>query len=59
EERMNELDPADEIVLQCRSGGRSARALRTLKDAGFGKLYNLKGGILAWADEIDSTMPKY
>jgi len=59
EERMNELDPADEIVLQCRSGGRSARALRTLREAGFGKLHNLKGGILAWADEIDPSMPTY
>lgn len=59
EDRMNELDPADEIVLQCRSGGRSARALRTLQDAGFSKLYNLKGGILAWAEEIDSSMPTY
>jgi len=59
EERMNELDPADEIVLHCRSGARSADALRTLRTAGFGKLYNLKGGVLAWADEIDPSLPKY
>lgn len=59
EERMNELDPADEIVLHCRSGARSADALRRLRSAGFGKLYNLKGGVLAWADEIDPSLPKY
>ncbi|MBI3942852.1 MAG: molybdopterin-synthase adenylyltransferase MoeB [Chloroflexi bacterium] len=57
--RLNELDTADEIVLQCRSGVRSARALRFMRDAGFRKLKNLKGGILAWSDEVDPSMPKY
>lgn len=59
EERLAELDPAAEIVLQCRSGGRSERALRQLQAAGFGRLWNLKGGILAWADEVDPTIQKY
>jgi adenylyltransferase/sulfurtransferase len=59
EQRMNELDSADEIVLHCRSGSRSARALRQLRAAGFRKLYNLRGGILAWADEVDEEMSKY
>jgi adenylyltransferase/sulfurtransferase len=57
--RMSELDSADEIVLQCKSGVRSARALRLLQEAGFGKLSNLEGGILAWSDHVDSSIPKY
>lgn len=57
--RMSELDSADEIVLQCKSGARSARALKLLQEAGFGKLSNLEGGIQAWADEVDSSVPKY
>ena len=57
--RMSELDSADEIVLQCKSGVRSARALKLLREAGFGKLLNLEGGILAWAEQVDPTVPKY
>ena len=57
--RMSELDSADEIVLQCKSGVRSARALKLLREAGFGKLLNLEGGIHAWAEQVDPTVPKY
>ena len=57
--RMSELDSADDIVLQCKSGARSARALRLLQEACFSKLANLEGGILAWAEEIDPSVPKY
>ncbi len=57
--RMHELDSRDEIVLYCRSGVRSAEALKLLREAGFTRLKNLKGGILAWADEIDPSIPKY
>ena len=57
--RMSELDSADEIVLQCKSGARSAKALKLLREAGFSKLNNLEGGIAAWADEVDPSMPKY
>ena len=57
--RMSELDSADEIVLQCKTGGRSGKALKLLREAGFTKLDNLEGGITAWADEIDPSMPKY
>ena len=57
--RMSELDSADEILLQCKSGARSARALRLLQEAGFGKLANVEGGILAWAEKIDPSVPKY
>jgi len=58
-EFIGELDRESEIVLQCRSGGRSARALRQLREAGFHRLLNLKGGILAWADEVDPSLQKY
>ncbi len=57
--RLNELNSADEIVVHCKMGGRSAKAYETLKQAGFKKIRNLKGGILAWADQVDSTLPKY
>jgi adenylyltransferase/sulfurtransferase len=57
--RMSELDSADEIVLQCKGGTRSARALKLLQEAGFEKLWNLDGGITAWADEVDPSVPKY
>jgi sulfur-carrier protein adenylyltransferase/sulfurtransferase len=57
--RVHELDSSREIVAHCRSGVRSAKAVNFLRRAGFGKAYNLTGGILAWADKIDTTMPKY
>lgn len=59
EEHLDEIDPSEEIVLQCRSGGRSARALELLREHGYERLWNLKGGILAWSDEIDPSIPKY
>lgn len=57
--RMNELDTVDEIVLYCRTGIRSARALNRLREFGFTKLRNLVGGIHGWADEVDPSIPKY
>jgi len=57
--RMNELDSADEIVVHCKSGMRSARAVDLLMKSGFGKIHNLKGGILAWSDQVDPSVPKY
>jgi molybdopterin/thiamine biosynthesis adenylyltransferase/rhodanese-related sulfurtransferase len=57
--RMNELNSADEIVVHCRSGQRSARAVDLLIKAGFRKIHNLKGGILAWSDQVDPSVPKY
>lgn len=57
--RLSELDTADEIVIHCKSGIRSANALRELQAAGFGKLWNVEGGILAWAERIDPTVAKY
>jgi molybdopterin/thiamine biosynthesis adenylyltransferase/rhodanese-related sulfurtransferase len=57
--RVNELDSSREIVAHCRSGKRSAEAVEFLRSAGFRKIWNLKGGILAWSDEVDSSVPKY
>jgi len=57
--RLSELDSADDIVLHCKVGGRSAKALRILQEAGFRKLNNLKGGITAWSEDIDPSVPKY
>jgi adenylyltransferase/sulfurtransferase len=58
-EHMNELNSADEIVLHCRSGVRSGKALKQLRDAGFRRLLNLKGGILGWIDDVDPTLSRY
>jgi adenylyltransferase/sulfurtransferase len=57
--RMNELDSSREIVAHCRSGVRSGKAVDFLRQAGFRKVKNLAGGILAWADRVDPRMPKY
>jgi molybdopterin/thiamine biosynthesis adenylyltransferase/rhodanese-related sulfurtransferase len=56
---MNRLDSAEEIVLFCKTGARSARALELLAGAGFRKLKNLRGGINAWAEQIDPSQPIY
>jgi adenylyltransferase/sulfurtransferase len=57
--RVNELDSSQEIVAHCRSGKRSAEAVEFLQRAGFRKVSSLKGGILAWSDEVDPSVPKY
>jgi molybdopterin/thiamine biosynthesis adenylyltransferase/rhodanese-related sulfurtransferase len=57
--RVHELDSSQEIVAHCKSGKRSAEASEFLRKAGFRKIWNLKGGILAWSDEVDPSVPKY
>jgi molybdopterin/thiamine biosynthesis adenylyltransferase/rhodanese-related sulfurtransferase len=57
--RLSELDSAEEMVIFCKSGARSARGLELLVSAGFKKVKNLKGGINAWAREVDSEIPIY
>ncbi len=57
--RVHELDSSRDIVAHCRSGVRSGKAVTFLRQAGFTKVHNLTGGILAWADKIDPKMPKY
>jgi sulfur-carrier protein adenylyltransferase/sulfurtransferase len=57
--RVHELNSADEIVVHCKSGVRSGKAADFLRQAGFKKVLNMKGGILAWSDKVDPSVPKY
>jgi sulfur-carrier protein adenylyltransferase/sulfurtransferase len=57
--RVHELDSSHEIVAHCRSGKRSAEAVDFLRKAGFRKIHNLHGGILAWSTEVDPSVPRY
>jgi sulfur-carrier protein adenylyltransferase/sulfurtransferase len=57
--RLAELDSSRELVVFCKMGGRSARAVGFLKQQGFQDVHNLDGGILAWIDRVDPTQPKY
>ena len=57
--RVKEIDSSEDIVVYCRTGARSARAVQFLRQAGFKKVKNLVGGIDAWAQRIDKTMPRY
>src|SRR5205807_2819305 len=58
-QRFTELDPNSEYYIHCKSGVRSLRALQFLREQGFKYLKSVKGGITAWADEIDHSVPKY
>jgi molybdopterin/thiamine biosynthesis adenylyltransferase/rhodanese-related sulfurtransferase len=58
-ERLAELDKDDTFAVHCRTGGRSANAVKILQNAGFQDVYNVKGGITAWSEEIDPSVPKY
>ena len=58
-QHLEELDREREIVVHCHAGVRSQRAAEFLQQAGFRKVKNLRGGILAWADRIDRSLPKY
>lgn len=58
--RMNEIDAARQTVIHCKMGGRSARAIEALQHHGFaGNLLNLAGGITAWSNDVDPSVPKY
>ncbi|MBK8466535.1 MAG: hypothetical protein IPL32_11945 [Chloracidobacterium sp.] len=58
--RMNELDENRETVIHCKMGGRSARAIEAIRQSGYkGSLMNLVGGITAWSNEVDPSVPKY
>ncbi len=57
--RVGELDPNREIVAHCKMGGRSAKAVAFLRQQGFKNVHNLEGGITAWADRVDPSVPKY
>ncbi len=57
--RLGELDPSKDIVVICRSGGRSAEVARFLDAQGFSSVSNLAGGILAWSRDLDPRIPQY
>ena len=57
--RLAEFDQNENFAIHCKTGGRSAKAVKLLQDAGFGHVYNVKGGITAWSEEIDPSVPKY
>lgn len=57
--RLGELDPDAHIVVYCRSGGRSANAVKAMRGAGFENVRNLNGGILAWIERIDPSLTPY
>ena len=59
EGRISELDPNKDTVVICRSGARSAQVAQYLAHQGFGKVFNLSGGILAWSRVIDPRIPQY
>jgi rhodanese-related sulfurtransferase len=58
-QRLTELDPKAPTVVICRSGGRSSQVARFLATRGFGSVYNLAGGILAWSRDVDPKIPQY
>jgi len=58
-QKLNELDAGREIVVHCKSGGRSAKAVDLLQKAGFKRVKNLAGGIAAWSASVDPSLPKY
>lgn len=58
-ERLNELDPRQDTVVICRSGGRSLQVARFLTTQGFTSVFNLAGGILAWSRDVDPRIPQY
>jgi adenylyltransferase/sulfurtransferase len=57
--RIGELDKDAHVVVYCRSGGRSAKAVEALRGAGFGNAWNVQGGILAWIERIDPSLTAY
>jgi adenylyltransferase/sulfurtransferase len=58
-EHIDELDKSENFAVHCKTGARSARAVQLLQEAGFENVYNVKGGITAWSEEIDPDVPKY
>lgn len=58
-DRADELDPDENLVLYCRSGSRSRRGTELLLERGYGKVFNLKGGVLAWREQVDPSLRAY
>lgn len=58
--RVDELDDSKDTVIHCHMGGRSARAIQALEQSGYkGSLANLVGGITAWSNDVDPSVPRY
>ena len=57
--RADELDAEQEIVVYCRTGNRSEWAARILMERGFKQVWNLKGGVMAWREEVDPSLQRY
>jgi rhodanese-related sulfurtransferase len=55
-DRLGELDPSAHIVVHCKSGGRSAHAVKAMREAGFENVWNVHGGMLAWIARIDNSL---
>jgi molybdopterin/thiamine biosynthesis adenylyltransferase/rhodanese-related sulfurtransferase len=58
-DHLHEVEQLGDVVVHCKGGTRSARAVAQLQAAGFTRVWNLKGGILAWADQVDPALPRY
>jgi sulfur-carrier protein adenylyltransferase/sulfurtransferase len=58
-ESLSTMDSARDVVVYCKVGARSARAVKQLQAAGFKRVWNLAGGILRWSEEVDPTVPRY
>jgi len=58
-DRLNELETNQEVIAVCKSGVRSAHAVQLLQQNGYKNIFNLAGGVDAWADQIDPDMQKY
>ena len=58
-DRLKELDPGENLVIYCRSGARSGWAVQQLRERGYEKVWNLKGGVLSWREDVDPTLTAY
>lgn len=58
-QRLAEIPRDREVVVHCKGGGRSQRVAEYLQQVGYSDVKNLAGGILAWSDQVDPTVPKY
>jgi len=59
DDRLGELDPSSHVVVHCRAGFRGAQAVEKLRAAGFGNAWNVNGGLMAWIDHVDPSLPRY
>ncbi len=58
-DNLDKISKTKQVIIQCKSGGRSGAVCNALEAKGFTNVYNLKGGIIAWANEVDTSLTKY